>query len=243
MSNTPLKERGWNQGLYEISSTRKEQLGTLRLTADGRKFRYARAGAAALAAGKLGVAADMNAAHVNEAILAAVAVGTTQLELTVTAGAAILENELKGGQFQVNDETGQGQTYVIQSNSAISASGTTINIILEDPIKVALDTTSEFTLVHSPWNDVVESTTLGKACGVPLVAVTIAYYYWAQTGGLTVGLITGTPASGSLLQQCNAVDGAMEIYASGTITYKPVAEMFGQAGVDTEYNPIVLHID
>ncbi|MBU4317091.1 MAG: hypothetical protein KKF30_07435 [Proteobacteria bacterium] len=241
--NRPLKTHGWTQGLYQVSSAIKEVIGQKRETDDGRIFRYAKAGVAALAAGKIGVAADIAAAHLNEAILAAVAAGEYCLTLVVTAGTAILENALRGGQLQINDEAGEGSIYGIESNSAISASGTEIVITLTDPIKVALTTASEFTLAHNPWNGVVESATLGKACGVPLVAVPIGNYYWAQTAGLGVGLIDGTPASGSLLQQSNGVAGALEILATGTITFKAVAEMFGTAGVDTEYKPVVYCID
>lgn len=241
--NRPLKNIGWNQGLYEISETAKEAVGTLRVTEDGRKFRYARAGATALSPGKLGVAADIAAAHTNEAITAAVEAGENQVTLTVTAGTAILENELKGGQLQINDAAGEGHYYTIEGNSALSGTGTEITVSLIDPIRVALTTLSEFTLVHSAWNDVVESAALYKAVGIPLVDVTAAYYYWAQTGGLGIGLIDGTPASGSLLQQSDSVAGALEIYATGTIVRKAIAEMFATAGVDTEYKPIVLHID
>jgi hypothetical protein len=243
MSNGPQKRSGFSQGIYEISSVAKEVIGTLRVLADGRKFRYCKAGASALAAGKLGVGAAIVAAHTNQAILAAVAIGTKQITLIVTAGTAIAADALKGGALQVNDATGEGYSYPIDTNTALTALGTEITVTLETGIKVALDTTSEFTLVHNPCYGVVESTTLEVPIGVPLVAVTAAYYYWAQTGGLVCGLITGTPAAGSALQQCNGVAGAFEIYASGTITYPPIARIHGTAGVDTEYKPVWLQID
>jgi hypothetical protein len=238
-----MKKAGFNQGIYQISETRKEELGTLRILSDGRKFRYARAGSSALAAGKLGVAADIAAAHANEAILTVIAIGTKVLALTVTAGTVIAENELKGGAFQVNDATGEGYSYVIDANTALAVGGTTINVTIEEGIKVALDTTSEFTLVHNPWNDVVEGTTLGMAIGVPVVAVTAAYYYWAQTGGLAVGLMGGTVALGSALMQDNAgVAGAMIIMTAGSVI-PTIGVVHGFAGVDTEYQPIFLMID
>ena len=241
MSTSPMKKAGFAQGIYQTSSTQKEALGTLRILSDGRKFRYARAGASALAPGKLGVSAAIAAAHVDEAILAAVAIGTKVLSLTVTTGTAILANELKGGAFQVNDDTGEGHSYVIDANSALASGGTTISVTLEEGIKVALTTDSTFTLVHSPWNDVIESATIGTPVGIAPIDVTAAYYYWAQTGGLGIGLITGTPAAGSALIQCNAVAGALEILAGSSIM--PIASIHGTAGVDTEYKPIVLMID
>ena len=240
----PFKRTSFKTSVYATTSTMREAfMGMLRIDQLGRKFRYARAGASDLAAGKLGVCAAIAAAHVNEAILTAAAIGTQVLDLTVTTGTAILANELAGGFFVVNDATGEGYSYVIAGNTAMLSGGTTITIALAESLRVALDTTSEFTLVHSRWNDVIESATLGAPAGVPLVAVTAAYYYWAQTGGLAAVLITGTPAAGALVQQCNAVAGAVEIYATGTITYPPVGFMHGIAGVDTEYYPVELIID
>ena len=58
-----MKTVGFAQGLYEVSSIQKEELGMLRIEPDGRKFRYAKAGAVALSPGKicsmLGVTANL----------------------------------------------------------------------------------------------------------------------------------------------------------------------------------------
>lgn len=240
----PMKLRGFAQGLYEISATKKEKLGLLRIDQYGRKFRYCKAGATALSAGKLGVRGAIDTSFVNEAITAAVPIGTQMLELTVTGMvAACAENDLVGGLFVVNDATGEGQAYAIDSNTAVAISGTSIVITLEEKIKVALDTTSEFTLVTPPQLGVVESTTMYLPVGIPLVAVTASYYYWAQTGGLGVCLIDGNIADGSMLQQSNGTAGALELYAAATIVFPPIAVAYGQTTVTTEYNPIWLMID
>ena len=238
-----MKRGGFDQGIYQISETRKEELGTLRVLSDGRKFRYARAGSGALSAGKLGVAAVIHAASADEAILAAVAIGEKVLTLTVTAGAVIAANELKGGAFQINDGTGQGYSYVIDANTDLAVGGTSISITLEEGIKIALDTTSEFTLAHSPWNDVVESTTTACPVGIPVVAVTAAYYYWAQTGGLAVALMGDTTGVGTVVTQDIAtVAGSTAVMATNSILPQ-VGIVHGFAGVDTEYQPLLLTID
>jgi hypothetical protein len=238
-----MKKSGFAQGIYEISSTCKERIGRLRVTDDGRKLRYARANSsAALAAGKLGVGAAISANVINFAPPAA-AIGTKQLSLTLGGASTYAADYFKGGYLQVNDGTGEGSTYEIESSQAVSA-GTSMVITLEDPIKVALTAAgSEVSLINSPWMAVQESTTLEIPCGVPLVAVTLSYYYWAQTGGLACVLMDGTPAAGSLVQQSNGTAGAMEVYAAGTITYPPVGIMQGTAGVDGEYKPVFLTID
>jgi len=237
-----MKKAGFSQGIYQTSSTQKEALGTRRLLKDGREFVYAQAGASALAAGKLGISAAIDAAHANKAILAAVAIGTTTLAVTVTAGTAIAANALKDGALQINDATGEGYSYTISSNSAISASGTIVNLTLEEGIKVALDATSEFTLVHNPWKGVVESTTVGCPVGVPVVAVPALYYYWAQTRGLACLLMGDTVALGTdVIQDTATVAGGSAIMAAASVI-PAVATIHGLAGVDTEYQPVILKI-
>jgi len=242
MSTSPLKKAGFAQGIYQTSSTQKEALGTRRVLKDGREFVYAQAGAADLAAGKLGVSAAINAAHADEAILAAVAIGTKTLALTVTAGTAIAANALKDGALMINDNTGEGYSYTIESNSAISASGTIINITLAEGIKVALDTTSQFILAHNPWKGVVESTTTGTPVGIAVVAVTTLYYYWAQTRGLANVLMGDTTGIGTCVTQDIAtVAGGSAVMATSSIL-PAIGTSFGFAGVDTEYQPVILKI-
>jgi len=243
MSTQPMKKAGFNQGIYQESSTQKESLGTLRILKDGRKFRYAQAGAAALSAGKLGVSKAINADHADEIILAAVAIGTKVFDVTVTAGTAIAANELRDGAFQINDATGEGYSYPIEANSAISASGTVVSLTLSEGIKVALDTTSQFTLVHNPWKSVIESKTVACPIGFPVIAVTALYYYWAQTGGLGIALMGDTTALGTdVIQDTDTVAGSTAIMAATSIL-PAVGRVHGFAGVDTEYQPILITID
>ena len=242
----PIKKAGFAQGIYEQSSTAKETLGTIRITQDGRKFRYAKAGAADLNRGKMGLGAALNAAHVDEAILAAVAIGTYTLDLTVTAGSALAADQLRGGYFQIMDGTGEGQCLQIAGNTAISASGTSIQIALDDPIQVALDTTSEFTLVQSPWYAVYESSTgESMVAGVAPIAVTTLYYYWAQTGGVANVLQAATDAVGCNMTVSTATAGAVVSVANGAIDadLPLVGVQYGTAGVAGEYTPVFLTID
>jgi len=254
-ANAGLKNIGFRQGLYDISSTAKEALGTKRITNDGRIFRYAKAGASALAAGKMGVAAAIDAAHMDETGCIATPIGSRNVTLTVTAGTAIVENQLAGGYLHINDNVGEGYQYPIVSNSAISASGTSIVVTLETGLKVALTTASDFTLVHSPWYGVTESAVEeSMPVGVAPVVVTAAYYYWAQTGGVAICLTAGTPAVGAnvtLGGVAGSVTGCLNTMTLTSATYtitalhlQPiVGYVFGTAGKNTEYNPIFLTMD
>ena len=237
----PFKKAGFRQGVYQISSTAKETLGTLRILADGRKFRYAKAGATALSPGKMSVAADVAAAVLNKAC-PATAVGETVLTLT-TASATYAEDYFKGGAMHINDEAGEGHAYPIVGSSAVSA-GTSIVVTLEEPIKVALTTSSEFTLVHSPWMATVESTTEESLpVGIPPVDVTAAYYYWSQTGGPAIALYDGNNAIGSMLT-LDATAGALTAINTTLDIDQPICAIaWGTVGVSTEYKPVFLKID
>ena len=243
MSARPFKSTGFSFGLYQTvtSVPAGEEPGMLRIETNGDCYRLAKAGATALAAGKLGVSAVLNAAHVNEAIAAAVAIGTKQLTLTITAGSAIAENQLVGGHFGINAGTGLGQIYRIIGNSALAVAGTEIVVTLATGIRVALDVTSKYTLAYNRYEAVIESVTIAPAVGWPLVAVTAEYYYWAKTKGDIFALGTGGLVAGTKVIQCDATAGSVEIDVAGT--GQTVAIVGGMLSVTTEYYPMIAHID
>lgn len=237
---TPMKNRGFAQGLYAKSSTAKEMLGTVRTTADGRKFRYCLAGGT-LSAGKLNVVQALDATWVTETCGTA-SVGDRTLSLTITAaGAEISENQFRGGYLQICDGTAEGPQYLIESNTAVAASGTAITIGLAEPLREALTSGSEFTLVSNPGWEVTQSTTKAAPCGVAPIDVTSGYYFWNQTGGVANVLMYGTPAVGAKVDQSCMVAGAVKAY--GTLTQVDVGYIIGTAGVNGEYYPVMLTLD
>jgi len=242
----PIKKAGFAQGIYAQSVSAKEVLGTLRITQDGRKFRYAKDGGSDLVAGKMGLATALSAYVVREVILAAVAIGKSTLDLTITTGTAIAENELRGGYFTTQTGTGAGQNLLIAGNTAMASDGTTIQVALEDPIRVALDTTTYFTLSRSMWWAVVESATgEAPACGVAPIAVTTLYYYWAQTGGMAGVLQEATDALGCNMCVSTATAGAVVSVTNGGVDADLpfVGVNYGMAGATGEYTPVLLTID
>ena len=240
-ANKPMKRSGFSQSLYSISSSKKEEIGTLRITQDGRKFRYAKAGAGALSPGKMGQAAAVDADWMNQTAVAA-AIGTTQITLTVVS-TTVAEDYFAGGYLHINDNTGEGHAYPIKSSSAVAA-GTSIDIILEQGVKVALTTSSDFTLVQSPWMATVQSTTEESfPIGIPLLDVTEAYYYWAQTGGVAIALAAGTWAVASMLTM-GATAGALSSINSTLDVDMPICALaWLTAGVSGEYKPVYLTLD
>jgi hypothetical protein len=242
MSMKPLKRTGFNQSVLAQSSTQKEELGALRILRDGRKFRYAKAGASALAAGKLTVSAAVGADVMNEVCTAVHAIGDVVFSETITS-ATYIENYFAGGYLQVNDGTGEGHQYKILSSTAVTA-GTAMILQLDEPIRVATAGTSatEFSIIHSPWQATVESTTLGCPVGVTPIVVTATYFYWAQTGGPAIALSGNTDAAGKPLYQSTTTAGALAGLDAASY-YPQVAIALGTAGVSGEYKPVMLTMD
>ncbi|MBW2637238.1 MAG: hypothetical protein JRC86_06920 [Deltaproteobacteria bacterium] len=94
---TPMKKGGFSQGIFEVSASQKEALGTLRILEDGRKFHYAKAGAGALTAGNMGIAAAIAAEVTNQAMGAAVALGAQTLTYTASGAVTYIADYFKDG--------------------------------------------------------------------------------------------------------------------------------------------------
>lgn len=230
------------QPVDKISSTKNYKLGTL-LSIDERVWAYAKAGATALAAGKLTQATAPDSNVVNVTVAAAAAIGAT--EVTLDAGDAITAGTFNDGFLQINDATGEAQNLRIKSHTGVAAAGEiTVKLYDYDAVKVALVAdTSECSLVKNDYADtIVAPTTLtGKIVGYPNVAVTAAYYYWSQVDGTVNGLINGTPAVGARVIPSATTAGAVDVISTGAIAQPVVGEM-KDVGVSTEYKPIKLSL-
>ena len=237
----PLKRAGFQQGIYEESSTAKEMVGCIRFTRDGRAYTYSKNGAVALSPGKTTSAAAISANVTNLAATNAAAIDAKVITQTVATD-TYAADYFRGGMLQVNDGTGKGYQYLILSSSAITAGGS-LTVEIEEGIKVALvATTSEISFVKNPWMaTVVSATEETFPTGVPPIDVTIAYYYWSQTGGLNSAFSKGTAAVATMLAMADT-DGAVDAINTTLDIDQPIIGIQVGTGVADEYKPIWLTI-
>lgn len=232
--------------LFQTSSTPIAVPGTRVELSNGDIYRYIKAGASGISAGKMQLAPAQVANHVNQTGSAVVgAVGARQVTLNVGA-TAVTADQYKDGLLVINDATGEGYTYRISGNAALASSGSG-KFDLLDPIQVALvASTSEYTLVANSFNGVVEAaSSVRKAAGVPAVSLTAAYYGWAKTKGAASVLIGTAATSGARLMCDGSTAGAVTDNSDVTTVQTEVivgSASYG-AGVSTEYNVIELFID
>jgi hypothetical protein len=238
-----------NQGIMSESETQQYPLGRLLHLDDGRKFRYARAGAVALDPGKM-TGSPLAASERDDTVNGAVAIAANAITFTQTAVGTITLNQFKDGWACMVDDTGEGIQYKIKGNTAATA-GNESTVELYDPIVTATGTTTSCILVASPWTGLILTPDdVIKATGVPTRAITANYYYWTQTGGLAtclMGSSTGvaTDERNLRVDVAAAVDGALDSAAVTTAGVEIVGHhVFDSTDcVDTEYWPVWLTID
>lgn len=229
--------QGAGVDLFDWSTDQRHALGERFTTGDGRTFRYALAGAVALVPGNALQAPAQVANHLNLTVTAAAAVGATKVSVTLGATAAA-QNAYKEGVLVVSTTPGNGYAYRIAGHAAIGSGGSG-DIYLEDPIQVALTTSSKVDLQANPYAGVIQTpvTTLtGAPVGGAVSAIAAASYGWIQTRGQFAGLIDGTPGVSFCLSCPAAVAGGFAIN-SGTLA---IVGRTLVTGVDTKNKSIFL---
>ncbi|MFZ5812849.1 MAG: hypothetical protein ACOY4F_12450 [Thermodesulfobacteriota bacterium] len=236
----PMK-LSFTQDVMETSPRKLEILGARRVLADGRVFRYAKAGAGGVAAGKLVVAGCAVSAHVNLTAPEA-AVGQRVLTLTLGAAAAA-ENAYEDGYLQVNAADGQGHQYRILSNAACAASGQ-MTLTLAEPLRAALTAASRVTLVASPWSGVASSDQEENLpVGIAPCDAAEGRHFWSQTGGPALYLAADASVPGTMLVPSSTA-GALAGAGSPAAQDKPItAVAWATAGAAGQYKPCYLVMD
>jgi hypothetical protein len=181
----------FNQGLHEISSTKKHKLGTVRWTDDGRKFVYALNGAADTTPGMLMSVAQT---PIDATIAAADALinlaGSKTMSLTV---AGLTAGSHADGYAIIKAGADIGNMYKIAGNTVTGTPATgRAYLTLYKPIETLHVAANTTVAVHkSPYASLIvnpavadeNATTAETVMGMSTRIVTAAYYFWAQTWG------------------------------------------------------------
>lgn len=240
---SPLKRAGFGHGIYQDSNSKKERVGTLRFTQDGRGFRYILAGASDLNKGKLTSSpaeADANLLDEDVASGQAAAIGDTLIYFTAGGATTLTLDELQGGMYVVNDATGEGQFRIIEGNPP--STGTDIVITIDEPLQVAtVVSTTQHSIFLNPWSKVILQATIDFfPTGAPQCEISATNYGWSQTKGWGVAWYQEATAAGSRMVH-GTTDGQVQIDDGYT---EQVVAIGGPAvGVAAEYRPVYFVID
>ena len=221
--------------------TQVPELGVRAVTGDGREFRFASAGAAALIVGQLQQDAAIQSNYTDVTAIA-VAAGTLTAKLTVSTGTAVAANQFAGGYYTTYGTVanGGGQISKIASNTAVTGTGTSITLTLEDAM-AAITTSATVTIVPPSYSAIIQcpGTQTGKIAGVAITNLAGTYYGWVQTKGIANVLIAGTPAINvGLVAPQSGTAGALQVQSS---TFPEIGYTL-KTGVNGQYGPVALLI-
>lgn len=220
---------------FSSSADPVHDLGSIGIAADGRRFRYAKAGGSALVAGTLVQAPAEDTGDQNIAATAA-AIGAKQV---VTASMTVTKNQYAGGLMIVTVTPGEGYAYRIKRHDAYTSAAATFELL--DPIQVALTTGSRLDFLPSPYNGVVINPAAASSAPVGLAfnATPAGYYTWVQVGGPAAVLNDGGSTVGTNVSASNATAGAVEaaVTAQAAVGYA----LTGVA--TTEFGAIMLKLE
>ena len=171
---------------WKAHATQQLSLGQEMRFVDGRRFRYAKAGAVAVVVAKLYQAPIPITNHVLRTPSAA-AVGDRTVTIALGATAAT-ENQYRDGDLVVDlaTNTGFGHIYQIGNHKAIASSGS-FAVPLRSPVQVAISTqATSVSLVPNNYSGVIlaiATTPTASLAGVSVKPIPIAEFGWIQVAG------------------------------------------------------------
>ena len=213
--------------IFRLDATPKYPLGFGVQRADGSRYRYSQFGAVTNR-GVL-VSQDISETSIpdtdNGMIAPASAADTTwgtigsrKIEITM---AGVIANQFAGAYLCTTDDVGEGYTYRIKGNTATGTGGavsTTYILELYEALVVAIDATTDYSIIGLPWNDLEIATvaTDDIVSGVSMrVSAAATPFQFVQTAGIcTVLQDVHAPAVGGPVTLSLLIAGAVKAYWS-----------------------------
>lgn len=234
----PGENVAFDGNIYRLDSTPKYPIGFRVSRADGCTYRYAQFGAATNRG--LLVATDISETGVvdtdNGMVAPASAVTTSDgtigsrfIEITMDG---IIAGQFAGGYLHTTDDTGEGYTYRIKGNTASgNPTGTNYRLELHEPLQVAIDATTDYTITPCLYNDVEAATaaTDNVVVGVSVSTTTAAKpFAFIQTSGPATVLNDETvPIIGELLMLSEVTAGAVAPFLTDSVGTVAALEIRG----------------
>lgn len=227
--------------ILESSSTQKMSLGAYVETPDGRGFRYCKVGpSTATVPGKVYQGYPLDATNMQPSggltPSANVAIGGTQI--TISDSITLTKDQLAGGYMSVVVTPGQGYTYKVKGNTAVTAA-TGCVVTLEDPLVIAITTASNIIFVQSKYNGIVvePGTPTAAIVGVSTYIIAAGEYGWIQSKGPCACLFTGTGVAGGAV---GSLVGGTSGSLAPAIAATPIVGYHMATGITGEYAMIDL---
>ena len=178
------------QGLHDASVLQRYNLGTRRITPDGRVFRYGRVGPInAIQSMKRGVFNAHWLVTELATIVDPAAIGDTLLKVTFNGDfwdKALAIDELKGGYISIYNTSAVRDQRMIISNTTVDAAGGACFIGIDDGLSIGFAAAVNCEVLANPYSKLENPGAGGDAAvmGMPACNATVSQYFWIQTWGV-----------------------------------------------------------
>jgi len=193
MGNKVIGKVGPKLGIYEESNDTQlsASLGQKREMDDGRVFRLCKNGGAALTAGILVQSIVSFTGDDSIEIATTQAIGDKEINVTGDANSIHAAHTLNDGYLVICDSTGEiGTFYKIKDNDAIASGENGIIYLYDGLTTIVTLNTNECSFCVNPYSGVIIDANSALLIGVPLIAVTADYYFWALEEGIGPAVAT-----------------------------------------------------
>lgn len=237
--------------IYTIDTTQRFPLGTKILIGDD-GYRYVEFGGTTVA-GDMIQAEGPDAAH--DDLAAGTDGSVSGVSASFSASSKIINisdtitlvlDEYAGGYMKMENDTGQGYRYMIESHDAPASDAL---FVIKHGLAVAIDATTDIALVKSRWKEVIQMpiTLTAAVVGASLGVGADGSFGWVQSKGVAAVLTDGAVVIGQAVMPSNGLAGAVEALAftEGTpnVTINPPIGYVVDVGPTTEYSLIQLMLD
>lgn len=128
---------------------------------------------------------------------------------------ALAENYFENGMLMIKDGASKGLAYPISNSGPIGTTASDVVITIDGELIEALDTTSDVSIVSSPFRNIAQSGEGASFGGIPPDEINPNMYFWLQKKGPAIG----TAAAAGI-----AVGDALTPAASGQLAKAAAAQ-------------------
>jgi len=175
---------GRGQGIYEGSTLQNYDLGTRRITPDGRVYRYGKCGVALTSMNK-GVKNIRGLISILDNVCKAAAIGATVLDVATDAfSGTLLEDELRGGYISLYRGSDRQQRMITRNTAVPTLAGGVVRLTLADPLVTAINLNDNIEILWNPYSALrIGSHNYSAVLGMPTRLAAVNEYFWIQTWG------------------------------------------------------------
>lgn len=171
------------QGIYEKSTVQRYDIGTRRVTPDGRVYRYGRCDQT-IEGTEVGCKNHTGRICPASADSKATAAGALVVEIaTDNFSRTLVEDELRGGYLSLHRDYCQ-QRMILHNTAVPVVAGATVFVTIADPLTTALLLGSYLQILGNPYRYLrCGSHNYSSVMGMPTRLVNVNEYFWIQTWG------------------------------------------------------------